>query len=61
MILLMVSGPLDECHDVPSPVNERRDALKSNVLAEFDKGGDDSMSGWSKPLKKMAFQEDTLI
>ncbi|CAN4113621.1 unnamed protein product [Withania somnifera] len=36
-----VSGPLDERHDVPSPVNERRDALKSNVLADFDKAGDE--------------------
>ncbi|KAJ8558509.1 hypothetical protein K7X08_034038 [Anisodus acutangulus] len=53
-----VSGPLDERHDVPSPVNERRDTLKSNVLAEFDKAGDDSMS-WSKQLKKRSLSKKT--
>ncbi|XP_015077321.1 BRCT domain-containing protein At4g02110 [Solanum pennellii] len=54
-----VSGPLDERHDVPSPVNERRDTLKSNVLAEFNKAGDDSMSG-SKTLKKRSLSKKTL-
>lgn len=32
-----VSGTLDTRPDIPSPVDERRDALKSNVLAEFNK------------------------
>ncbi|TMW89095.1 hypothetical protein EJD97_017675 [Solanum chilense] len=54
-----VSGPLDERHDVPSPVNERRDTLKSNVLAEFNKAGDDSVSG-SKTLKKRSLSKKTL-
>ncbi|XP_015168036.1 BRCT domain-containing protein At4g02110-like [Solanum tuberosum] len=54
-----VSGPLDERHDVPSPVNERRDTLKSNVLSEFNKAGDDSMSG-SKTLKKRSLSKKTL-
>ncbi|KAK4351722.1 hypothetical protein RND71_031035 [Anisodus tanguticus] len=54
-----VSGPLVERHDVPSPVNERRDTLKSNVLAEFDKAGDDSMSG-SKQLKKRSLSKKKL-
>ncbi|MCD7449827.1 hypothetical protein HAX54_001743, partial [Datura stramonium] len=54
-----VSGPLDQRHDDPSPANERRDTLKSNVLAEFDKAGDNSMSG-SKPLKKISLSKKTL-
>ncbi|XP_009616220.1 BRCT domain-containing protein At4g02110-like isoform X1 [Nicotiana tomentosiformis] len=54
-----VNGPLDELHDVPSPVNERRDTLKSNVLAEFNKAGDDSVSG-SKPMKKRSLSKKTL-
>ncbi|CAN4101904.1 unnamed protein product [Withania somnifera] len=54
-----VSGPLDEAQDVPSPINERRDTLKSNVLAEFDKDGDDPISG-SKPLKKRSLLKKTL-
>ncbi|KAL3364931.1 hypothetical protein AABB24_010202 [Solanum stoloniferum] len=54
-----VSGTLDERHDVPSPVNERRDTLKSNVLSEFNKAGDDSMSG-SKTLKKRSLSKKTL-
>ncbi|XP_055829936.1 BRCT domain-containing protein At4g02110-like [Solanum dulcamara] len=53
-----VSGLLDERHDVPSPVVERRDALKSNVLAEFDKAGDDFFSG-SKTLKKRSLSKKT--
>ncbi|XP_060174674.1 BRCT domain-containing protein At4g02110-like [Lycium barbarum] len=54
-----VNGPLDEQHNVPSPGKERRDNLKSSVLAEFDKAGDDSMSA-SKPLNKRSLSKKTL-
>ncbi|KAF3622143.1 BRCT domain-containing protein isoform X1 [Capsicum chacoense] len=53
-----VNGPSDERQDVPSPVKETRDNLKS-VLDEFDKAGDDSMSG-SKTLKKRSLSKKTL-